>query len=262
MNALVKAMAEIKFNIPPEVLQIGFVENFNRVNHVVSLDERILNSVIRARVIVDANLNGGTTVRIPVDRCEYQEVNGREWILTVPKVLTQGKSIVSALSLVSFGQGYTTFPINKQSPLLTASTHLFNNLTTENVVQTSRLELIGDNVILVEDPSMNIFNAMLRCVLEYSADMGELNPRHYGSFAKLCVLGTKSYIYNNCKVKLDQGYVYGGHELGSIGEVIDSYSDAEEMYQEHLKLNFKKLAFMSNTDNMARLIKASIGNVF
>lgn len=262
MNALTKAMSEIKFNIPPEVLQIGFVENFSRVNHVLSLDERIKNSVIRARVMVDANLNGGVAVRIPLDRCMYNEIRRGEWIITVPRELTQGKSIVSVLSMVSFGSYYSNWPTSNQSPLQAAATHLMNAVTTENVVQTARLELIGDNVILVEDPSVNIFNAVLRCNLEYSSDMNELNPRHYGSFAKLCVLGVKSYIYNNCKVKLDQGYVYGGHELGSISEIIDSYSDAEEMYQEHLKLNFKKIAYMSSSDNMSRLIKASIGSVF
>ena len=262
MNALSKALSEIKFNIPPEVLQIGFVENFGRVNHITSLDERILNSVIRARVIVDANIAGGVTIKVPVDNCNIVQGRPGEFIIEVPKKLTQGKSIVSVLSLVSFGSYLNTVPVNGVSPLASAANHMMNNLTNENVVQTSRLELIGDNTVLVEDPSVMIFNAMLRCSLEYSADLGELNPRFYPAFSKLCILGVKSYIYNNCKVKLDQGYVYGGHELGSIGEIIDSYSDSEEMYQEHLNLVFRKLSYMSSSDNMSRLIKASIGNVF
>lgn len=262
MNALSKAMSEIKFNIPLEVLQIGFVENYSRVNHITSLDERILNSVIRSRVLVDANLNGGITVRIPIEQCHYFQVRIGEWIIEVPKTLTQGKSIVSVLSMVTFGNYMGTYPLNNISVITAQASKMYDNSTNMNIVQTARLELIGDNTVLVEDPSVFIFNASLRCNLEYSADMGELNPRFYGTFAKMCVLAVKSYIYNHCKVKLDQGYIYGGHELGSVGEIIDSYSDAEEMYQEHLKLNFKKLAFMSNSENVNRLIKASLGNVF
>ena len=262
MNALTKALSEIKFNIPPEVLQIGFVENFNRVNHIVSLDERILNSVIRARVLVDANLAGGVVAKIPISNCRYFEVNRGEWVIEVPKNLTQGKSIVNLLSLVAYGSATSGFPVNNVSPLISATNTMFNNMTHENIVQTSRLELIGDNTVLVEDPSVAIFNSTLRCNLEFSSDLGELNPRYYHVFSKLCVLGVKSYIYNNCKVKLDQGYVYGGHELGSIGDIIDGYSDAEEMYQEHLNTVFKKVAYMNSSDNMARLIKISLGNVF
>lgn len=260
MNAIHKALSEIKFQIPPEVLQVGFVENFGRINQVVSLDERIMNSVIRPRILVDANLVGGVIAKIPLDQCEYREYIPFEYIVIVPKELTGGRSIVSVLSLVSFTTVIPATPIYTSSPLLTAANNMFNSITQETVIQTSRLELIGDNTVLIQDPNLSILHGCLRCMVEYDENMSSIHPRNIHTFCKLCVLGTKSYIYNNCKVKLDQGYVYGGHELGSISEIIDSYSDAEEQYQEFLNTDFKIVAFMNTGDNVPRLIQSMLGN--
>ena len=63
------------------------------------------------------------------------------------------------------------------------------------------------------------------------------------------------------RVKLDQGYVYGGHELGVITDIIDGYADAEEMYQEHLTTIMKKALFSVQSENMDRYIKSMLGNI-
>lgn len=263
MNALAKAMTEIKFTIPLEVLQVGFIENYSRINHVVNLDERILNSVIRARVMVDANLYGGVTVNIPLEDCNCLQLENREWVIEVPKSITQGKSIVNVLSLVSYANFTGSYySMGNRSSFVNGAEKIYNHLADHNVIQTARLELIGDNTILVQDPSVTVYSAVIRCNLEYSKDMGELHPRYYNSFSKLCVLAVKSYIYNHCKVKLDQAYAYSGHELGTITEIIDGYSDAEEMYQEHLKTEFMKIAFMNHAENNSRMIKIATTGIF
>lgn len=260
MNALQKALSEIKHTIPPEVLQIGFVENYNRVNQVTSLDERILNSVIRSRVMVDANMVGGTTVQIPIASCQTNATIYNEYIITVPKTQTNYKSIVAVHSLLSNTGIASTLPNYNTSPLITQSYHMYNSLTTMNVIQTNRLELIGENIILVQDPSLTLFNAVLKCVLEYDKNMNDLHPRYIRDFAKLCIYAVKAYIYNNFKVKLDQGYIYAGHELGTVTEIVDSYSDAEENYQTFIDEVFRKIAFMNDGLNNTRFIQAQFGN--
>lgn len=260
MNALTKALSELRFTIPQEVLQIGFVENFGRVNTVTSLDERILNSVIRPRVMIDANIVGGVMIKVPVIGCTWFESMPGEVIIDVPKSLTMGRSIVTLHNLIcNVGFSSSTAPYNTTS-LVAAANNMYTNLANHTVIQTGRLELIGDNTVLVQDPSIAIFNAILRCTVENESNMENLHPRFHGGFAKLVTLAVKSYIYNNCKVKLDQGYVYGGHELGSIGEIIDTYSDAEEQYQEYLNTEFRKLMYMNQSESMNRLIKAALGN--
>lgn len=261
MNAIQKALTEIRYTIPPEVLQIGFVENYNRVNQITSLDERILNSVIRSRVMVDANLVGGVTLHIPIADCEnVVSTLYNEFIITVPRNKTNYRSIVALYSLLSNTGTGTALPVYQTSPLITQAFNMYSSLSNVNVIQTSRLELIGENVILVQDPSQYIFNAILKCAVEFDKNMSDMHPRYMRDFAKLCIHAVKSYIYNNFKVKLDQGYIYAGHELGTVTEIIDSYSDQEEMYQDFLTNTFQKIAFMNDRDNHNKFIRAQLGN--
>lgn len=260
MNAVVNALREIKLAISPELLQIGFVENFGRTNHIVSLDERIKNSVIRPIVIKDCNLSGGVVVSIPVSQCAYSEMTRAEYIIEVPKSLTANRSINNILSLVSNTSYITGLPMFNTSSALTQAQHMMDALAAVNIVQTSRLELIGDNVILVQDPSITIFNTTIRAEIEYDEMMSNLHPRYLNHFAELCVLATKRYIYNYLKVKLDQGYIYGGHELGKIADEVDSFSDAADQYKEYLRDTMRKILFMNHSDNMARYIQSMLGN--
>lgn len=262
MNAVINALKEIKLSISPELLQIGFVENFGRMNHIVSLDERIINSVIRPIVIKDCNLSGGVVVSIPVDKCKCMEVTRAEYIIDVPKAVTSNRSITNVLELVSNTSYVTGLPMFNTSSALTQAQHIMDNLAAVNVVQTSRLELIGDNTILVQDPSVTIFNTIIRVEIEYDNMMTNLHPRSLAAFAKLAVLATKRYIYNYLKVKLDQGYIYAGHELGQIVTEVDGFSDAAEQYEDFLQNTMKKILYMNHSDNMARFVQSMLGNTF
>lgn len=260
MNAVVNALKEIKLAISPELLQLGFVENFSRVNHIVSLDERIKNSVIRPIVIKDCNLAGGVIMKIPVSLCYYQEVTRAEWIIEVPKNLTDNRSICNVLSLVSNASYITGVPLYNSSAALTQAQHIIDNLDTVNVIQTARLELIGDNVVLIEDPSITIYNTTMRVEVEYDSMMNNLHPRSIPIFSKLCILATKRYIYNYLKVKVDQGYIYGGHELGQILTELDGFSDAADQYEELMENTMRKVLFMNHAENMGRFIQSMMGN--
>lgn len=260
MNAVNVALSRIRFAIPEEVLLIGFIENSKRVNAVTSLDERIMNSVIRPRVLIDLNLTGGVEVRIPVGECNYTIPFPGEIIITVPKELTMGRSIVSVQNLLC-NVGYATGPTPYYTTsLVSAANNMYTNLANVPVVQTSRLELIGENTVLVQDPSIAIFNAILRCTVENEENLANLHPMYYQEFANLCILAVKSYIYNYCRIKLDQGYIYGGIELGAVTDEINSYSEAEEQYKEFLKTVMKKILAMNQTDISTRLIRAALGN--
>lgn len=266
MNAIHVALQEIRNNIPPEVLQIAFIQNdpsLGRVNNqIVSLDERIKSAVIRRRVMTHCNLVGGQPVYIYLgsSSVSVREILPAEYVVTIPKTMTEGKSIVSVLSVVSNFGYVNTAAFGYVSPLITAANNMYNNLANETIMQSSRLELIGENTILIKDPSMYLFNTALRCVLENDENMSNLHPRFMLAFAKLCVLATKSYIYNTCKVKMDQAFLYGGHELSSVTDVIDGYSDAEQMYQEYLHVEFKKIMYMNAPSNMSRTIRSMFGN--
>ncbi len=63
MNALQKALANLHYTIPKEILYETFVSNENTYrDDGISIDDRILNTVIRPRIYIDTNLVGGNMV--------------------------------------------------------------------------------------------------------------------------------------------------------------------------------------------------------
>lgn len=276
MNVLVKAIQEIKYTIPPEVLQVGFIENFDRPNIITSIDDRIINSVIRSRVMVDMNMVGGIPARIPIQNTNIKQVLGNystniyggEWIIEVPKHVTRGKSIVSVINLINGvniannAYGGIVGSTVSNSVLLNQGAKMFHSVAGEVPIQTSRLELIGENTVLVLDPIFQLFYGILQVYLEYDQNLNNIHPRYSHPICKLCILAVKSYIYNNYTVKLDKGYVYGGHEISSITDIINGYSDSEEQYQEHLHTVIKKVLHMNDAYNSSRYIACMIGTGF
>lgn len=260
MNAITKALSEITFQIPSEILNLTFKEHSNRINQILSMDERIMSEVIRPRVLVDCNLVGGIETRVDLNRCKITALSNREFVVEVPKALTNNKNIITALSLVSNVVYSQSMSYADASPFESVANNMMNNLGTENVVQTSRLEIIGDNVVLIQDPNIHLMNGVLRCMVENNTNLENINPRSYLAFSELCVRAVKSYIHNKMLVKLNQGYIYGGHELGVVKETIENYSDAEEMYKEYRNTNWRKIAFINNSDSMSRYVKGMLGN--
>ncbi|MCI4437746.1 MAG: hypothetical protein JHC33_13145 [Ignisphaera sp.] len=260
MNAINYALNNLKYTIPLQVLNLAFLESSDIVNKTLSLDEMIMSKLIRPRVLVDANVVGGVMLRVNLEDCRITSVSNREVIIDVPKTVTGGRAIMSALSLVSNFMIVSQLPNIGESPLISAGANMMNNLSTENIIQTARLEIIGENIILVQEPSTSLLPGILRCMVENSSNLENINPRSYPKFLKLCLLAVKSYIYNTLKIKMDQGFIYSGHELGAITEIIDTYADAEEQYQEYLAGTWKRVAFLNDNDSKNRLIKSMLGN--
>lgn len=263
MNAITTAIQMVHENIPPQILDIGFREyNNTSLNNVVSLDERIAIKVVRPRVLRDCNLVSGIAAKIEVNKCKIDYIPHRlEHIIYVPHSITGGKSILSVLELISNVIYTNALPgLNLLSTTNTAA-KMYNNMASHSVIQTSKLELIGENTVLVTDPSIVVFNSVLRCTLAYDKNMSSLNPRAYVAFGKLVILAVKAYIHNTISIQLDQGYIYGGHELSSITDVVSNYSEANEQYYEYLNGEFRRVLYMQQPDNMNRYIAAMFGNI-
>lgn len=262
MNAINNALSKIKFNIPYEVLNIAFVEydNYN-YNKIISLDEQIMAKVIRPRVLVDCNLISGQEMYVDLTFANVKYLATGEYLLEIPKKYTNGKSIIQPLELICNVYYTNTFPGSNSSPYVNDAVKMYNNLASHNIIQTSRLELIGENEVLVHDSSVQIINGVLRCRVELDSNLSSLHPSAFIKLENLCVLAVKAYIYNKCKILIDKGYITGGHELSSISEIVDSYQDANEQYYEFLQNTMRKVFFCSQSDNMNRFIQMQFGNI-
>lgn len=269
MNAITYALQQIHFDIPEEILQIKFSAP-RALQAVASIDSNIEAAVIRPMVLTDCNVIGGITMYIETNECGIEALENNRYIIHVPKSLTNGKSIVSAFALLA-NTLYTQTGNNdnlagtqmhgymSSSPIIEAGIKGMENLANFNIIQTSALELIGENIIYVQDPMCYLSNCLLKCTIANNINLENLKAPSFPQFGEFCVLGVKRYLYTKLKINLDKGYLYGGQELTSITDIVESYADAKEMYIEQRK-RMKKILFMNDSFAYQKFIQSMIPN--
>lgn len=269
MNALIKAVDEIKFRIPKQILMEVFTDRdyFNR-QAPVSIDEQITNKVLKSRVMVDCNLTGGAEVFIPLSDLIPQRPNDYTLVYRIPKDKTQGRSIMSALSVgyasQALSNAFMAFQNAKPcsvTPELQAAQNLYQSHAPIPLISGANLRLIAENTILIRGTSQLLSNGYLRAVIANDDEMSHLQMRSIPSFCNLAVLATKAYIYNEATINIDLAKLSGGMDLGKFKEIVDSYADAEELYQEYLHKTFSGVQFMNDEQTFNRFMAMMIGSM-
>lgn len=269
MNAIAKAVSDLMFKIPPPILKEVFTDKkYSWRNSPITIDEQITNAVINARVLVDCNLVGGTEINIPLDGLPVERVDNFTNVYNIPKSLTQGRSIMSVLSigyatssLVSMAGGLGGVNSCSVTPTLTAGMAMMNSHSPIPVSSTAKVQLIAENTVMIKDISSSLGNSYLRCVLANDEQLSHIQMRSIPAFCKLVELATKSYIYNEMIIKIDQAQLSGGQELGKFKDVIELYADSEELYQDYLLKQWSSIAFMNDRESFTRLIKLQVGGM-
>lgn len=268
MNTLIKTVEEIKYTIPYDVLRLAFQDEYTAWrNGGVTLDEKILSKIIRPRVLVDCNLVGGMEVVIPLDGLNPESVDQYYTILKIPSERIGNKTIFSVLSLglhpynsslnMAVGAMGFSAPVNVNSVTNTAQ-RIGDSVSTAPILANTRIDIIGHNTVLIHEQWRLIVSYSLRCMVANDPEMQNIHPRSILAFSKLCQLAVKSYIYNTMIVKIDQAFLSGGQELGAVKNIIESYADAEELYQTYLKEKWSKVAYMNDKLGHDRFIRLQI----
>lgn len=264
MGPLSKCIDEVKFRIPRAILEAVFIK---RAQHwrltPASLDEHILNEVVRPRVLVDCNLVGGTEVFIPLDGVPLERSNDYTTVYRIPKDKTQGRSIMSVLN-ITFSDptkvsSYGVAAGAHNSIMMQAGQAVMDAMGNMPVTSTAYVQLIGENVVMVRDTVVLPANIYLRCLLENDENMSHLQLKSYRDFSKLVEYAVKAYIYNEYVIPMDMGELYGGQALGRFKEIIDSYADAEELYQDFLRDKWQKVSLMNDREQHTRFLRLMMG---
>lgn len=256
------------FRIPREILNVVFLEPYQQFRDLPGdIKERIRFLVLQQRVLVDCNLVNGVEVRIPLDDVQSEVVdNGYTTVFQIPKNKTNGRSILSVFD-VTYGDlyntqsGYGISSYGRSSPALQLAAGSMDAQMRTPYVGTTRVELIGENVIMVQDSMILPQNLYLRCSLENDENLSNIKARSFLVFSKLVELAVKAYIYNYYVIKLDMGELRAGIQVGKFKEIVDGYSDAETMYQEHLNEKWAKTAFMNDSESMSRFVSLISGSM-
>lgn len=267
MNIFSKAVDHIKFSIPREVLRITFQEDMvNWRAAPESLDSQIMLKVIKPRVLVDANIVGGVQAVIPLNGLTPLYTDRYTVVYEIPMNLTNNRNIISILSVGylpyggmfnSMAGGGTVVPTS-MSDFGSAGMRVGDSHSAIPHVASASADLVGYNTVMIRDPSRITGTYQLRCMVSNDANMNNINPRSYLNFAELCLHAVQAYIYNTLIVKLDQAYLQGGQEMGSVKAYVESLADANENYMTYLREVWQKVAVMSDKVTHQRYLKTMI----
>lgn len=265
MNPISYALNHLRQVIPSEILRQVFMSRINyNYDLSVSLDTRIREEVIFPVVMFDCNLIGGLETWIRLLGLPREQVDLFTHIYRIPKTMTQGRSIISALS-VSYGEGAVVGATNlipvRGNSLLDAASGLLSSSNPIPMISTAKVQLVGENVVAIMDNLALPTNIFLRCWLENDTEMNHINPRSYLDFARLCEYAVKRYIYTNAIIPMDKGELFAGSQLGRFKEIIDSYSDADEMYFT-AREEWGRIAALNDFESQRRHIELITGGLW
>lgn len=280
MDAVTFAINEVKHSIPPQILALVFTPTVRQMlnHHEIHNPNQALDAAIRAKVIDSrvrqfADNAGAMMVELPLEDVPRQELNRFSFVYNIPKTLTQGRLITSALAL-SYGNnsnmGLSSTASNfhqnygiscGHGPMLDAGASVAMSHSPIPNVQSANVSLIGENTVLVEDYAPLARRAWLRCLLSNDNEFTNIKPQTYAAFSRLVVLATKAFIYNTYYIELGAGYLTGGMELPEIKQIVDEYRDANDMFLEEYRERWVKTAALQDPRRKQRHIKMMTGGL-
>ena len=248
-SALEIALVKIHSTIPPEILEYAFANRELR-NEVVSMDEMILQKVIRYRVIKDMNVDGGKFKEILLRRqyMEHLDRNyddtmmhtGRWSVYRIPPEAREGRPIVEVMNR-RFRGAYAGFQpytagYNAGANLTTLGQAVLDAHTFQTSPPVPSIELLSGDLVRLMPTQHHGTLWTMNCRLAYDECLTNLNSSAIQPFADCCVYATMAYIFVNSTVMLDKAYVMNGYQIGQFKTIIDGYVDANTKYDDALKV--------------------------
>lgn len=270
-NPITYALQQVQFAIPKDILNKIFISLMSKdigkpVHSMIpiSLDARIREAVLDARVLPDINLYGGREINIPLYGVPCERPDTFNFVYRIPKSLTGGQTITRALA-VAYGEGsvYGNMRMGAAfyggSQMLDAATGVLASQSAIPAVSTAYCHVIGENVVHIMDSTGLPSNVYLRCWVTNDEMLSHLMPTTYKPFSEMVIYAVKAYIYINAQIIMDRGFIVAGAELGRFKDVVDGYSDADANYNTFLIEKWRKINILNDQVAKARHVKIITG---
>lgn len=263
-SPLQKAIFEVRQEIPLPILEATFLDRrFSRFPPIASVDEMIREKVIEARVLVDCNLTGGTQVVIPLTGLHIDHWETSTMVIQIPKDRTQNRRISRTTSVI-FGiqtvPGHQTYGLGNESDMMAAAAQVYASHASIPIQSTANVSLIAENTIMIMDQVMVPGSMQLLCYLEHDLDFTAMRSMTISKFTKLVEFAVKAYVYKELTIKMAEGYMAGGIDLGRFKEIVDGYADANENYKNYLNDVWIKVQVLDDHTSRNRFYRTLLGN--
>ena len=248
-NALEVCFKRIHNTIPDKVLQEAFQPHL----YFTTLDDRIHEEVIMSRVFSDINLSAGRVTRIPL-LSSYAEntklprltsllTTGAYTIYRIPPEVRENKRIVACVALdyppyMYDNNIYQSLPGNCCKVGTSAkdlACAVLNSITGNGAIWRPTPICINGDLIEIDPPQSAHIDWIVTVRLEYDDQFTNMNNDAIFPLANLVECATKAYVYNKLIFKIEEAFLEGGLELGKMRELVESYADQNEKYEELLK---------------------------
>ena len=242
MNALTFAINEVKNNIPSKILDYTFQLNTARIpGNMISIESRIIDTVVYGRVLPLIEILGGKEVMIPLAQCEATALDNLTAVYHVPATLTQNRNIVQVYEAVyGMGMGANTYrngsmgSATSSSPFTNAIHSVVDAAQGPASSGTGEVSLVAPNTVAIRYYNVWNRNLYLRCRVANDNELNSIQPQHYRIFSQLVIHAVEAYIYNTSHISVDEGLLQGGQTLGAFRDILNNYADSEEKFQRAL----------------------------
>jgi hypothetical protein len=269
VSPITAVLSRVMATIPRVILEKGFEPKKYRT----SLDERILEEVVRRRVLIDINTNSGKLTKIPL-RDQYREdvssvafmsvlaFNAGSDYYRIPPEAREYRDINVALRCLTitgyggFGDG-TPYPMASFGNSLANTAQMALASRTLDAEPRAPMPILHDGNIIEVAPRLLGAQLMLECLLEYDAEFTNLPNSAIPQLTDLIGAATKAWLHNNLIIAIDMGEVVSGAQIGAFKQKVEEYRDAETEYNELVR-KFKAAAVQGDPKQMAQLILLAI----
>lgn len=273
MSAFNTALRWVKRDISPLLLQQAFsARRYDPIHserrfarHTpVNVEHLIEDKIIRALVMPDLDLVSGTEISLPLRDAHIERVDDYNIIYRWDDRDTGGRTITQALeitygflhsAMVGAYGGVGSYSSQSSQILKTARDVLD---TAPMPSGTAYIDIIAHNTVLLNDVAPIISHGTLRCIVSNEPNLSNWSPAYWPDFAKLVVAATKGYIYTQLNTEIDMAELFGGVALGKITQEIESYADANGIYEDLLK-EFYSMAILNDRKRKKSMVKIMLG---
>lgn len=260
-NVVNTLLRNIYYKIPNEILTEAF-------RKVMMNSNRTLDSVIKQHIIIDivlmnCNLYAGKTKSLVLyenygkqidDKMLMAAFDGCYGVYTIPPEARENRPITAVLDIAypTTLALYGVFP-NTASVGRSVTNGIDQALGsfTHTPAYTTPVPMLIDGdagIIQLSPPAAVHVDWVLSCMLAYDKEFANISLNMLPSLRDMVEYATKAYIHNALFIQLNQGYLQGGLQLEAIRGTIESYSTANDIFEEKLRKfrgasNFSQDAF-------------------
>ncbi len=241
INTINILLQKLYLEIPSEILHLAFKPE----KEIRSIDAIVRDKIIVDIVLMNCNLYAGKLKKVTIfekyrkqigDTNNTNPLPGDYSVYQIPLEMTENKQInhVLDLSYPSSLSLTASWPLQglEGRSVMNGADEALSSMTHTPTYLTPNVILMNNNTIKLDPPMSMHFDFLMTCMLEHSETMDDMARNQIQPLSKCVLYATQMFIYTQLRIFLNQGALAGGQQLEAIKDIVDSYADASEKFEE------------------------------